>query len=447
LRRCEDPWVLLEGYVVRSAPHAVTRNTHVHLSDMAGLNQLAIALIAEVIDLTETLHNSTAHSPGIADTAMQAQSSAIAALVYESIRGVTRLVGDTTDAILAQPVPVLDQGSSREREAVLAVLNGLIGDYLAATGNPLAISMRLRRNGQRLRLDSKTLSSAVPPPRDKLLLLVHGLCMNDLQWTRNGRDFGVALARDLGYTPIYLHYNSGLHVSTNGRALAALIENLVQQWPEPLKEFTILAHSMGGLVSRSAYYYGMKAGQAWPQQLRKLVFLGTPHHGALLERGGNWIHLCLGLSPYTAPFARLARLRSAGITDLRYGNVLEEDWQGFDRFEHAGDLRHPVPLPEGVRCYAIAANVGKKETRACDLLGDGMVPVSSALGRHEDRPRTLSFAPSHQWIGHGMNHWEMLSKPAVYAQIKRWIASEPHSQACVHPRGRGLPLTKLRPCR
>jgi pimeloyl-ACP methyl ester carboxylesterase len=390
---------------------------------MAGLNRLAIDLTAELTDLAEALHNNIAHSPGVVGTPMQAQSSAIAALVYESVRRVTRLVGGTTDAILAQPVPVLDERSSREREAVLAVLNGLMGDYLAATGNPLAIPMRLRRNGQPLTLDRKTLASAAPPPRDKLLLLVHGLCMNDLQWTRKGRDFGVALARDLGYTPIYLHYNSGLHVSTNGRAFAALIETLVQQWPEPLKEFTILAHSMGGLVSRSAYYYGTEAGQAWPQQLRKLVFLGTPHHGALLERGGNWVHLCLGLSPYTAPFARLAKLRSAGITDLRYGNVLEEDWRGFDRFEHAGDLRHPVPLPEGVRCYAIAANVGKEAKRACDLLGDGMVPVNSALGRHEDRGRTLSFAPSRQWIGHGMNHWEMLRKPAVYAQIKRWMAS------------------------
>jgi hypothetical protein len=219
---------------------------------------------------------------------------------------------------------------------------------------------------------------------------------------------------------VHLHYNSGLHTSTNGRAFAALIEALLQQWPEPLKEFGILAHSLGGLVSRSAYYYGMAAGQAWPQHLRKLVFLGTPHHGALLERGGNWVNVCLGLSPYTAPFARLGELRSAGITDLRYGNLLDEDWQGFDRFEHAGDLRHPVPLPEEVRCYAIAANVGKK---AGDLFGDGMVPLNSALGRHEDPRLTLSFAPSRQWVGYGMNHWDLLSQHAVYEQIRRWIAS------------------------
>jgi PGAP1-like protein len=398
----------------------MTRKTHVHLSDLAGLNQLATDVTVLLTDLAEALHNNIACSPGIVGTPMQERTSAIAGLVYESVRGVTRLVGGTNEVILAQLVSTLDEKSSQEREAVLAALNGMMGDYLAATGNPLAISMRLRRNGQPLTLERKALSTAFPPPGDKLLVLVHGLCMNDLQWTQKSSDFGAALARDLGYTPVHLHYNSGLHTSTNGRAFAALIEALLQQWPEPLKEFGILAHSMGGLVSRSAYHYGMAAGQAWPQHLRKLVFLGTPHQGALLERGGNWLNVCLGLSPYTAPFARLAKLRSAGITDLRYGNLRDEDWQGLDRFEHAGDLRHPVPLPEGVQCYAIAANVGKK---AGDLFGDGMVPVNSALGRHEDPGLTLSFAPSRQWVGYGMNHWDLLSEPAVYEQIRRWIAS------------------------
>lgn len=393
------------------------KKTHVHVSDLAGLNRLVVDITASLTDVAEALHNNIASSPGTSGTPMQVHSSAIAGLVYESVRGVTRLMGGTTDAILAQLVPVLDQSSSDEREAVLAALNGIMGDYLAATDNPLTISMRLRRNGQPLTLENEALCAAVPPPRDKLLLLVHGLCMNDLEWKQKGRDFGVALARDRGYTPVHLHYNTGLHTSTNGRAFAALVEALLQQWPEPLKEFAILAHSMGGLVSRSAYYYGMAAGHVWPQHLRKLIFLGTPHHGALLERGGNWVNTCLGLSPYTAPFARLGNLRSAGITDLRYGNLLDEDWRGFDRFGQTGDLRHPVPLPEGVCCYAIAANIGK---RAGSLLGDGLVPVNSALGRHEDHRLTLSFAPSQLWIGYGMNHWNLVSRPAVYEQIRRW---------------------------
>src|SRR6185437_13834986 len=145
-------------------------------------------------------------------------------LVYESIRAVNKLVGSTADSILAQLAPILDESSSEEREAVLAALNGMMGDHLAATGNPLAISMQLRRNGQPLILAREALSAAVPPPRDKLLILVHGLCLNDLQWTRKGRGLVTALARTLGYTPVYLHYNTGLHTSINGRTFAVLME-------------------------------------------------------------------------------------------------------------------------------------------------------------------------------------------------------------------------------
>jgi hypothetical protein len=175
-----------------------TRKTHVHLSDLAGFNQLATDITAEVTGLAEALHNNIACSPGIVGTPMQEDTSSIAALVYASVRAVTRLARGTTDAILAHTSSVLNEKSSQEREAMLAPLNGMMGDYLARTGNPLAIPMRLRRNGQPLTLEKKALSSAVPPPRDKLLVLVHGLCMNDLQWTRTGSDFGAALVRDLG---------------------------------------------------------------------------------------------------------------------------------------------------------------------------------------------------------------------------------------------------------
>jgi pimeloyl-ACP methyl ester carboxylesterase len=148
---------------------------------------------------------------------------------------------------------------------MLAALNGVIGDYLAATDNPLAISMSLRQDGL----------VVIPKPSDKLVVLLHGLCLNNLQWTRKRHNHGAALAADLGYTPAYLHYNSGLHVSANGRAFAGLMESLVEQWPLPLKELAIVGHSMGGLVARSACHYGALAGHGWTRLLRKLVFLGV----------------------------------------------------------------------------------------------------------------------------------------------------------------------------
>ncbi len=221
---------------------------------------------------------------------------------------------------------------------------------------------------------------------------------------------------------MYLHDNTGLHVSTNGHALALQLEQLVAQWPQPLEHLVLLARSMGGLVARSALHAAAAAGRRWPARVDDLVFLGTPHHGAPLERAGNWVDVVLGATPYAAPFACLGKLRSAGITDLRYGNVLDEDWRGRDRLARSPDRRRPLPLPAGVRCFAIAATTGAQPGDGRDrLFGDGLVPVDSALGRHPSASRTLGFAPERQWIGCGMGHLDLLSRAEVCAQLRPWL--------------------------
>lgn len=385
--------------------------TTVRAADLRGLSRLVIEATTGVADVVEAMHHNIARPPGIPGSS-RGRTRGITGLVYRSIRGITRLVGGGIDAGLAPFTPLGEGSSSPGREAVLAALNGVLGDHLAATGNPLAIRMELRREGRPL----------VPANGGRLLVLVHGLCMNDLQWQRKGHDHGAALARDLGFTPVYLHYNSGLHVSTNGRAFAGLIEDLVRKWPVPVEELVILGHSMGGLVTRSACHYGSAAGHEWPGRLGKIVFLGTPHHGSALERGGNRVDSALGISRYTAPLGRLGRIRSAGITDLRHGNLLDEDWEGRDRFEPSQDPRRPVPLPEGVECYvmAAAARAGSLESR---LIGDGLVPVSSALGRHEEAERTLPIPESRQWIAPGLKHFDLLSRPEAYDKLRGWLAA------------------------
>jgi pimeloyl-ACP methyl ester carboxylesterase len=334
---------------------------------------------------------------------------------------VTQLVGSGIDFALAQLAPLLGEGSpGPERDAVLAALNGVLGDFLVETDNPLAIQMQVRHGGAPLELQRPALLAALPRAGSKLLIMVHGSCMNDRHWSRLGHDHGAALARDLGYTTVYLRYNSGLHISSNGRAFAALLERLVAQWPVPLDELVVLAHSMGGLVARSACHHGESDGQLWRQKVRKLVCLGTPHHGAPLERAGNWLECLLGVSRYSAPLARLGRLRSAGLTDLRFGNVLDEHWQGRDRFAHAADPRRQLKLPDGVACYAIAATTAPQP--GGKLPGDGLVPVDSALGRHGKPELTLGFPEAHQWIGFGMGHLDLLSRAEVYATIRRWLS-------------------------
>jgi hypothetical protein len=396
-----------------------------YVSDLRGASRLAIEATAGVTGLVEAMHTSIARMPlRLGGPVVGGAVNGITWLVYRSIHGVTRGAGSGVDMVLARLAPMLGgMDSSPRREAVVAALNGVLGDYLAETGNPLAIAMQLRRDGKPVELTRERLAAAFPRPSGKIVVLVHGLCMNDLQWTRRAHCHGTELARDLGYTPVYLHYNTGRHISTNGRALTAMLEALVAAWPVPLEELAIVAHSMGGLVSRSAYHYGTLAGHAWPRRLRKLVFLGTPHHGASLERAGHWLHRLVEKTPYAAPFARLGKIRSAGITDLRHGSLLDEDWEGRDRFAHRKDTRRPVPLPEGVRCFAVAATWGKSaHDLGSRLVGDGLVPLASALGRHEDPQFALAFPETHQWIAYDVGHFDLLDHPTVYERVRDWLA-------------------------
>ena len=385
---------------------------------------MTLDAVAGVVGLVEAMHLNIASAPRIVGAAKQGPTSGITGLVYRSIRGVIGVVRQSLDRLLARLDPLLGQRSTWPgREALLAALNGVLGDYLEASANPLAIRMCVRRDGRPLPSDTGTLSTAIPPPADRLVVLLHGLCMNDLQWNRNGHDHGTALARDLGFTPVYLYYNSGRHISVNGRECADRIEALLEAWPVPTKELVLIGYSMGGLVARSACHYGAAAGHAWVRRIDKLVFVGTPHQGAPLERGGNWVDILLGVSPYVAPLARLGKVRSAGITDLRYGNLVDEDWEGRDRFARTGDVRQAIPLPEGAACYAIAATTGKRIRTLHDrLIGDGIVPLESALGRHADARFALGLPPSRQWIGRGMNHLDLLDHPDVYAKVRQWLS-------------------------
>ena len=397
------------------------------VADARGGLRLAVGATRHVTGLVEALHGQiqrlapplrrrpVAEQPLAGDADGLPGTRGLTGLVYRSIQGTTRLLGDGLDGLLAPwDAALASAGSSPRRDAVVAALNGVLGDHLLRSGNPLAIPLQLRQHGRPL--DLARLGAAAPR---RLLLLVHGLCMSDLGWCRNGHDQGIALGAALGAEPVYAWYNSGRHISDNGADLAHALQHLVQHWPQPLDELIIVGHSMGGLVARSAIEQARQSGQAWPQRLQKLVFLGTPHHGAPLERAGNWLHRVMDLSPYIAPFTRLSRIRSAGITDLRHGNLLARDWQGASRFDHR-DLRQPLPLPAGVACFAVASTAGSADS-AGSMLGDGLVGVDSALGRHKRQAMDLGLDKAHTWVGHGIHHLDLLSDPAVYRRLLGWL--------------------------
>lgn len=393
----------------------MSRRPRNSIQDLRGAARLAVVGTTAVSEVVEEVHSTI--------TGRKASSRRpISGAVYRSIREVARIAGVGIDRTLAPlEARVTESAPGVKKAALIAALNGVVGDHLAETDNPLAIKMRFCREGGPLDLDPDSLRSAIPNINGKIVVLLHGLCGSDRVWLRDGHDHGEALARDLGYTPIYLYYNSGKHISENGREFSALMEQLVQAWPVPIEDLVLFGHSMGGLVARSACHYSEQPPAAqWRSKLTTLICLGTPHHGAPLERGGNVVQMLAGVNPYIAPLGRLGKLRSAGITDLRYGAFLDSHWAGRDRFEPTGDTREVVELPAGVKCYAVAGTMSIRGRR--HPLGDGLVPIPSGLGHHEDPLLDLDFPTENTHLVTETGHLDLLGSPEAYRVIRDWLA-------------------------
>lgn len=354
-------------------------------AELRGIAQLATHATLGATHIAEALHHTIASPWTLFSKKPDRRMGGIPGLVYKTIRVGTRAVGSSAALGLRalqgkSEAPV----QSEAKLALISALNGVVGDHLVATNNPLAIPMQWRVGGSGAKRSGK------------LIVLIHGLCMNDQQWLCNGHDHGVALALATGATPVYIRYNTGLPIAENGRQLSQLLTSLVAQWPVAVTDIVVVAHSMGGLVTRAALNDG---NAKWRPKLKQIVFLGTPHSGAPLERGGHWVDMLLNAIPYSAPFVRLTTLRSAGITDLREGNTTN-------------------PLPTGVACYAIAGSLGATPGAAKErFLGDGLVSITSALGEP-----SLKFAKRNTWVAQEVGHLDLLSDAGVAAKLIAWLA-------------------------
>jgi pimeloyl-ACP methyl ester carboxylesterase len=299
----------------------------------------------------------------------------------------------------------------------LGALNGAVGDRLATSGNPLALDMTLRGGGD--------------TPR--IAVFVHGLMETDDAWGLFGRrPYGARLEEELGYTPLYLRYNTGLHISDNGRRLAELLEETVEGWPVPVEEIVLVGHSMGGLVARSACHYGGD----WAQLVRHVFCLGAPHLGAPLEKAANAAAYALARLPETRAVAKLVNGRSVGIKDLRFGSCAEEDWCDCDPDEFLRDRCTEVPFLECATYYFVGATLGRSTN---SLVGDLLVRYPSASGT--GRRRRIPFDVDKGMHVGGANHFQLLNHPAVYDQIVNWLAGRgsaaPGSRTLPPPPRRG----------
>jgi pimeloyl-ACP methyl ester carboxylesterase len=311
----------------------------------------------------------------------------------------------------------------------LGALNGIAGDRLARDHPDLALGLTVRRRGRAIDLEAGALADAFPDATPRLAVFIHGLCGTEDTWRLGSLGqhptptYGARLREELGITPVYVRYNTGLRVSENGRELAGALERLAAEWPVDVEGIALVGHSMGGLVARSACHYGEQAEHVWADRLSHVFCLGTPHLGAPLERAANVAGWALGRLPESRPFADLFfNRRSVGIKDMRFGNCVEEDWCDCEPDEFLRDRCREVPfLPSATYCF-VGATLSKRPDGLGRWFGDLLVQYPSASGNGRRRRIPFELENGHH-VG-GAHHMQLLNHPDVYAQIRKWIERE-----------------------
>ncbi len=345
---------------------------------------------------------------------------------YDAIGAGAARLGQAIDATMERQGigQEVQLSTTRGGSALIGALNGLVGDRLERSGSDLHQPTSVRVNGEPVALDMGSLSAAFPDATARLVVFLHGLMGNEFYWdwggAHPGDTYGARLASDLGCTPIYLRYNTGLHISENGLSVAALLEELVQEWPVEVQEVALVGHSMGGLIARSACHQGSESGHRWTGRVRHMVSLGTPHLGAPLERGAHVAAEALHALPETRMLGAFLRRRSAGIRDLRHGSLVDEDWRDRDPNALRAAACKEVPLLQGATHFFVSATITRSPHHPLGrLLGDILVLTPSATGR--GRTRRIPFQAEHGHHVSPAHHLALLNHPEVYQRLREWL--------------------------
>jgi pimeloyl-ACP methyl ester carboxylesterase len=313
-------------------------------------------------------------------------------------------------------------------DEVLAVLNGLVGDYLARTDNGLATEMGCYLGGERVELSRAGIARAYPHATRKVALLVHGVMSTEALWRfPDGSDYGSKLAADLDFTPFYVRYNSGLPIADNGASLAALLETLVDAYPVELEQVVLIGYSMGGLVVRSACHLASEVGQKWLARVQTAIYVGTPHLGAPAERAGRIVAKVLKTipEPVTQLIGDISDLRSAGVKDLGDADLRHEDRARAAERLSLRDPKHPVALLPQIRHHLIAGSLAL-DPHIAALFGDSIVPLTSSTGarvRGDAVGVSLEIPADRVKVLQGRNHIDLAHDAEVYAQIRDWLGA------------------------
>lgn len=395
-------------------------------ADLRAAAALAGRGVAATTTMIRDLHLSLARraftAGGPAAKPAQLLHDAISTTVYTTVSTAARFAGTATGvaaAARAATDPSYRPLAERPKGNVaLGALNGAWGDWLDRTRSPLALRM------------TKRYDDRATAPTGDVAVWLHGLCETDAAWRLKAHEHyhdprsthGSRLYAECGLTPVYVRYNTGLHISANGRTLDDVLTGLVEEWPVPITRLTLIGHSMGGLVIRAAAARGCEHDARWVDLVKRVVYLGSPHLGAPLEVGAAIATRALRKLPETKPLGDALASRSVGIKDLRYGDVLDADWSELaDLDAHRSEPANCAPLLDGAEHYFIGATIGARhDTPVARIVGDALVPFASASGTGPNRTLGLDVDRGRHLAG--LHHFDLLNHPRVYAVLREWLA-------------------------
>jgi pimeloyl-ACP methyl ester carboxylesterase len=391
------------------------------------LVRLGFEEVAGAFDGLHSIHGSIANrvfsrtGPGGAPA--QWMHDRVASGVYGGLKQSVLGMGRAADAALARRPRVVS--NTPRGAALVAAVNGLIGDTLERRQSALSQPMAVRVAGEPVGVSRTELDAAFPTATPRIVVFLHGLMETEFSWKwgkqRTGDTYGEMLEHELGWTPVYVRYNSGRRISENGRSLAELLEDVVAAWPVPVSDIALVGHSMGGLVARSGAHRADLDRKVWPTLVRQIVSLGTPHMGAPLEQVVHYASAGLAVLPETQPFSRFLRRRSGGIRDLRQGSLVDEDWRDRDHDALRAEACAEVPLLNGVtHCFVTATITRSPRHPLGRLIGDYLVLQPSGSGR--SRTRRIAFDEEYGHHVGGAHHFALLNHPAVYDKLRAWLS-------------------------
>ncbi len=293
-------------------------------------------------------------------------------------------------------------------------LSKFIIEFLISKQTPPEEEMGLKRvslEGGKLRFSAPTATSDTT----KVLLLVHG--WNDRPQTWLSFVQKITAEKSIKFSQIWTFgYNSSWSIEENASRLAQAITTLKVK-------VKIVAHSMGGLVSRS-----MIEKYGGSPYVRKLIALGTPHHGspvaALRYLLGTFVSdETLVNDPSETINNMLAyNYNTEGFRDLYVGSI------------YILKMRLLAQPPVPYYCIAGISSIDLPLVPGAD---DGVVSVESALGVPNPKGTAIFN------INSKVAHLALLTDATVYQKVKEYLWDHDKILIVSGNKQTGYPASKL----